>query len=165
MTEPIASATLALLYLAQGHRARAEATLSEVLASDPSNGYALALHDRMQPRPTAQLHARFVASSTGIGGIDIGGIDIGAHLGIGELELEWSIPEPIIPADHRLDVVVAFATRDRASLRLTSIACLDRQAVQRISAPLGPASAAIALLASKPCGPLRLLAVAEPISW
>lgn len=162
MTEPLASATLALLYLAQGHRSRAEATLREVLEIEPSNGYALALQDRMQPRPHARLLARFVASSTGI---DTGGIDIGVDLGIGELELDWSIPRAMVPADHRLDVVIAFATRDRASLRFTSIPCLDRTAVQRIPAPLGPASAAVALLASKPCGPLQLLAIAEPISW
>lgn len=164
MTEPLASATLALLYLAQGHRARAQATLREVLCAEPSNGYALALQARMQPRPHAQLHARFVAASTT-------GIDIGA----GELELHWSIPEsleseldarPGNQADtYRLDVVIGFATRDRPSLRLTSIPCLDRAADQRIPAPLGPASAAIALVASKPGGPLRLLAVADTLSW
>ncbi|MFO7562701.1 MAG: hypothetical protein R6X02_08650 [Enhygromyxa sp.] len=154
MTEPIASATLALLYLAQGHRTRARATISEVLELDPSNGYALALQDRVQPRLHAKLHARFVASSTT-------GIDIGA----GELELEWSIPAAVIPEGHRLDVMVGFATRDRPSLRLSSIACLDREGVQRIPAPLGPASAAIALVASKARGPLRLLAVSETISW
>jgi hypothetical protein len=158
MTEPIASATLALLYLAQGHRSRAQTTLREVLETDPGNGYALALQARMQPRPHAQLHVRFVASS-------ITGIDIGAHLGIGELELAWSIPPAMVPAEHRLDVVVGFATRARPSLHLSSIPCLDLQSVQRIPAPLGPASAAIALLASKPCGPVRLLAVADPISW
>ncbi|HLT38335.1 MAG TPA: hypothetical protein VK034_18745 [Enhygromyxa sp.] len=157
MTEPLASPTLALLYLAQGHRSRAKATIREVLSAEPGNGYALALLQRMQPRPHAQLHARFVASSTT-------GIDIGA----GELELEWTIPDPLVLEDHQhhqLDVVVGFATRDRASLRFTSIPCLDRAAVQRIPAPLGPASAAVALLASKPCGPIVLLAVAEPISW
>lgn len=161
MTEPIASPTLALLYLAQGHRSRARATLREVLEAEPTNGYALALHDRMQSRPHATLEARFVASSAT-------GIDLGA----GELELEWRIPPELVPADHRLDVVVAFATRDRASLRFTSIPC-DMQegqdggsaTVRRIPAPLGPASAAVTLVASTPGGPLRLLAVAEPTSW
>lgn len=162
MTEPIASPTLALLYLAQGHRSRAQATLLEVLEAEPTNGYALALHDRMQSRPHATLDARFVASSAT-------GIDIGA----GELELEWSIPPELVPDDHRLDVVVAFATRDRASLRFSSIPCdsddlgheLGRATVRRIPAPLGPASAAVTLVASTPGGPLRLLAVAEPTSW
>ncbi len=154
MTEQIASPTLALLYLAQGHRAHARATLDEVLETEPENGYALALHDRMQPRPRAQLSARFVASSAA-------GIDIGA----GELELSWSIPAALVPAEHRQYVVVAFATRGRNSLRYTSIPCLDKTATQRVPAPLGPASAAIVLVASKPRAPLRLLAVAEPLSW
>lgn len=167
MTEPIASPTLALLYLAQGHRSRAQATLREVLEAEPSNGYALALHGRMQAPPHANVEARFVASSAT-------GIDLGA----GELELEWSIPvERIGPcspgsrrisSDHRLDVIIAFATRDRASLRFTSIPCTERFAQggsQRIPAPLGPASAAVALVASTPGGPLQVLAVAEPQSW
>jgi hypothetical protein len=155
MTEPLASATLALLYLAQGHRSRAQATLREVLEAEPTNGYALALHHRMQSRPHARLDARFVASSAAAG------IDIGA----GELELDWSIPEQLVPPEHRLDVVVAFATRDRTSLRFTSIPCLEPTATQRMPAPLGPASAAVALLASMPGRPARLLAVAEPRSW
>jgi hypothetical protein len=154
MTEPLASPTLALLYLAQGHRSRARATLAEVLEAEPTNGYALALHDRMQSRPHARLEARFVASSAT-------GIDLGA----GELELEWSIPRELIPDDERLDVVVAFATRDRASLRFTSLPCTDAPATQKIPAPLGPASAAVALVASKPGSPIRLLTVAEPLSW
>jgi hypothetical protein len=154
MTEPLASPTLALLYLAQGHRARARTTLREVLEAEPTNGYALALHLRMQAPPHARLDARFVASSAA-------GIDIGA----GELELDWSIPEQLVAADHRLDVVVAFATRDRSSLRFTSIPCLEQTAARRIPAPLGPASAAVALLASKPGGRPLLLAVAEPRSW
>lgn len=154
MTEPIASPTLALLYLAQGHRSRARATLRDVLEAEPTNGYALALHDRMRSRPQATLAARFVASSAT-------GIDLGA----GELEVEWTIPSELWTDDQRFDVAVAFATRDRASLRFTSIACAEQAGVRRLAAPLGPASAAIALVASTPGGPLRLLAVAEPQSW
>lgn len=154
MTEPLASVTLALLYLGQGHRSRARATLDEVLEAEPGNGYALALHDRMKTRPRPQLGARFVASSAA-------GIDIGA----GELELSWSIAPAIVPADHRLFVVVGFASKDGRSLRYTSIPCLDRSATRRLPAPLGPASAAVALVASKPGAPLQILAVAEPTHW
>ena len=50
-TDPIASATLARLYLTQGHAARARAILDEVLARDPLDGDALALRDRLRPRP------------------------------------------------------------------------------------------------------------------
>lgn len=49
--DPIASATLARLYLTQGHGSRARAILEEVLARDPHDGDALALRARLRPRP------------------------------------------------------------------------------------------------------------------
>jgi len=155
MTEPIASPTLALLYLAQGHRARAQATLDEVLELEPFNGYALALRERVRREPGhgVELSARFIPRA--------GAIDIGA----GELELRWSIPRALINPARRLDVVIAIATRPQASLAHTSIPCLDRTATQRFATPLGPASAAVALIASIPRGAIEILAVAEPQSW
>lgn len=154
MTEPIASPTLALLYLAQGHRARAQATVNEVLALEPFNGYALALRERMHEAPKVELSARFVPRAAAV-------IDIGA----GELELRWAIPPALVDPERRLDVVIAIATRQRAVLAYTSIPCLDRRATQRFATPLGPASAAVALVASRPGGSLEILAVAEPQSW
>lgn len=165
MTEPIASSTLALLYLAQGHRARASATLNEVLELEPLNGYALALRERLRRRPQPSVSIRFVGSSAA-------GIDIGA----GELELRWSIPPELIASlgpERRIDIVIATATPTTTamgsdgSLRYTSIPCLDRSATQRVAIPLGPASAAVALIASAPSGsrPLEFLAIAEPLSW
>lgn len=51
-TDPIASATLARLYLEQGHGNRAHAILGEVLARSPLDGDALALRARLSaPRP------------------------------------------------------------------------------------------------------------------
>ncbi len=47
--DPIASATLARLYMAQGHWVRARAILDEVLARTPFDGDALALRSRLQP--------------------------------------------------------------------------------------------------------------------
>jgi hypothetical protein len=151
MSEPLASPTLALLYLAQGHRSRAAATLDEVLELEPSNGYALALRERMRARPRPELTLRFVASSAA-------GVEIGA----GELELRWAIPPELREHERRFDVVIALATRRRPSLHYTSIPCLDREAVQRIPAPLGPASVAAVLVARSP---FELLAVAAPMSW
>ena len=49
--DPIASATLARLYLTPGHGARARAILDEVLARDPYDGDALALRARLTIRP------------------------------------------------------------------------------------------------------------------
>lgn len=49
--DPIASATLARLYLTQGHASRAQAILAEVIERDPYDGDALALRSRLHPRP------------------------------------------------------------------------------------------------------------------
>ena len=154
MTEPLASPTLALLYLAQGHRGHARRTLDEVLSTEPDNGYALALHERMRQRPSAQLLARFVASSAA-------GVEIGA----GQLEISWTLPPELVAPDQRVHIVIAFATRAANALRYTSIPCLDASATTRIPAPLGPASAALAMVASKSGAPLTFLSIPPAQSW
>ena len=59
MSEALASPTLALLYLAQGHPRRARATLAEVLEAEPENGYALALLERLREPPEPKLDLGF----------------------------------------------------------------------------------------------------------
>jgi hypothetical protein len=162
----LASATLAQLYLEQGHTERALAICRELLERDPCNGHALALERRMRVPPRASLGARFVSSSAA-----------GVDLGVGQLELEWSVPRSLFAEldDARLDVVVAIARA--AVLRYTSVRCLDLVATRLLDVPLGPASAAVVLVIS--AGPrrhsvladvrrrpdLRVLAVAEPVRW
>ena len=170
----LATATLAQLYLEQGHPARALAICREVLADDPTNGYALELERRLRVEAVATLAVRFVSSSAA-----------GVELGVGQLELRWSVPRHLLAThdDARLDVVVAIAVAREAAregppvLRYTSVRCLDLEASARLDVPLGPASAAVALMLSastdrrvaltelrlRPA--LRVLAVAEPISW
>jgi hypothetical protein len=171
----LASATLAQLYLEQGHTERALAICRELLERDPCNGHALLLARRMRPQPRASLGARFVSSSAA-----------GVDLGVGQLELEWSVPRTLLTEldDARLDVVIALARRHGAdahegppALRYTSIRCLDLVATRLLDVPLGPASAAVVLVLS--AGPrrrtvvadvrrrpdLRVLAVAEPVRW
>jgi hypothetical protein len=148
MTEPLASPTLAQLYLAQGHPGRARATLDEVLADDPHNGMALALRERLRLHPQAEVHARFEPGS-GFGG---------------EIELSWSVPERF--PDMRLELVFAIARlRDDSALRFSSRICRAPRGTERIPAPLGPASAALALVVREQGKTLRFLAVAEPLSW
>jgi hypothetical protein len=154
MTEPLASPTLALLYLAQGHRGHARRTLDEVLATEPDNGYALALDERMRRPPVAQLSARFVASST-----------TGIELGVGELEISWTLPRGLVPPDQQVHVIIAFASPARESLFYTSIPCLDASATTRVPAPLGPASAALTLVAQQPGGALTYLSIPAPQTW
>ena len=55
--DPIASPTLALLYLAQGHAPKARAMLNELLDDDPLDGHALALARRIGP-PPARINVR-----------------------------------------------------------------------------------------------------------
>jgi hypothetical protein len=177
----LASATLAQLYLEQGHTERALAICRELLERDPCNGHALLLERRMRVQPRASLGARFVSSSAA-----------GVDLGVGQLELEWSVPRSLLTGldDARLDVVIALArqhgaeahertstTRSAGALRYTSIRCLDLVATRLLDVPLGPASAAVVLVLS--AGPrrrtvvadvrrrpdLRVLAVAEPVHW
>lgn len=146
----IASPTLALLYLAQGHDARARATLDEVLAEDRHNGHALALLERLdRPRPST-VQARYLASESA---------------GTGELELRWSTPPQHLVESSGLAIVLALTRlRSNAGLRFTSRRCPDLGGALRVPAPLGPASAAVALVASSVDG-LAILAVAEPLSW
>lgn len=170
----LASATLAQLYLEQGHTEHARSICREVLAHDPTNGHALLLERRLRVEPQAQLAAHFVSDS-------VTGID----LGVGQIELTWSIPRELLARhdDARLDVVVAIAVAREAfpsgalALRYTSVRCRDLDASARLDVPLGPASAAVALMLStgaqqhvplaelrrRPA--LRVLAVAESLSW
>lgn len=55
MTDPVASSTLAALYVAQGHERKAARVLQAVLDADPLDGSALELSRRLQPPLTASL--------------------------------------------------------------------------------------------------------------
>jgi hypothetical protein len=53
--DPIASPTLALLYLAQGHFGRAHGIVEQLLARDPTDGQALVLARRLAARGSAHI--------------------------------------------------------------------------------------------------------------
>src|SRR5690606_32426485 len=55
----LASATLAQLYMQQGHLEQARRVLARVLARDPFHGHALALAGRLALRARARLYAAF----------------------------------------------------------------------------------------------------------
>lgn len=58
--DPLATPTLARLYLAQGHFDRARAVLDACLRRDPADGHALALVRRLQARCDAALNLAIV---------------------------------------------------------------------------------------------------------
>ncbi|GEM_PF-1806758 len=60
-TDPLASPTLAQLYVAQGHFGKARRVLASLLASDPFNGPALALQQRL----TLHFHAMLTVQTLG----------------------------------------------------------------------------------------------------
>lgn len=53
--DPIASPTLALLYLAQGHFGRARTIVAQLLERDPTDGQALVLARRLAARGNARI--------------------------------------------------------------------------------------------------------------
>jgi hypothetical protein len=53
--DPIATPTLARLYLGQGHTERARAVIDDCLARDPWDGHALVLRDRLAARSEASV--------------------------------------------------------------------------------------------------------------
>jgi hypothetical protein len=57
---PVATLTLAEIYVAQGHTDRALAVLAEVLSNEPDHAAALALRDRLERRGEPQRVARLV---------------------------------------------------------------------------------------------------------
>lgn len=161
MTEALASPTLALLYLAQGHRSRARATLDEVLAADPFNGHALALVPRVRALPPVRLGAQLVAESpTGSGA---------------SLELRWFVDPRHLEGDERLSLALGISRLRAAdpALCFEAHSCSGTRGRKRLPAGRGPASAAVALIASTSGAPelpiseagQRVLAVADVVSW
>ncbi|NVB39167.1 hypothetical protein G6O69_15095 [Pseudenhygromyxa sp. WMMC2535] len=155
MRDAIASPTLALLYLAQGHPERARATLDEVLGTEPENGHALALLERLQPPPAPRVELHFIP---------------GAIADAGEIELRWSVPPAYVDATglaaEALHLALGIARpREHAGLRFTSLRCAAFEGTHRLPSRLGPAALAVSLVAARPGEDLRVLAVAELLSW
>ena len=149
-TEGLASATLAQLYLVQGHEGRARATLEEVLAAEPRNGHALALWARLRARRRVKLELR----------LHLAEAPAEETQERAELELRWSgAPTDLGP----LELVIAIGERGRGALRYGSVGCDGARGSTRQPAP--SSGSAIAALVSSEGGELRFFAVAEPLTW
>lgn len=140
-SDPIASPTLALLYLAQGHAPKARAMIEELLRDDPLDGHALALARRVGP-PPARINVRLEGS---------------------ELVVTWQ-GVPIRPAVH----VLAVTTRgDGARVRtgVTSAPCRAPFGRVVFARPAGHGALAACIGRVVPERGFVALAIAAPLSW
>ncbi len=134
--DPVASTTLALLYVAQGYEDKALAVLESVLAADPFCGPALALLARLD-RPRAKLEA---------------------HIQNGELDVAWA------RAPRDAAVVIAMRFGDELTPLVTSQPCGGARGRWVMPLPDGPAAVSLTLARLEDGHP-RYLAVAQPLFW
>jgi hypothetical protein len=138
LRDPIASPTLAQLYIAQGHLRKARSVVAEVLERDPLDGHALHLASRLRAVGDAQLTASVAA---------------------GEIALRWQ-GIPAVPQAHV--VLVCFAG---GVVRVGSIPCTA--ATGRWAAPCPPAPGSAAACIGRVVAGRGFIAVtvARPVSW
>jgi len=139
--DPIASTTIARLYLAQGHRRKAARMLDALIDRDPADGSALHLRERLKRTEMPTLTAA---------------VDE-AHL-----EVTW---EGVHETPRRHVVVVSYlgeATLPRA--QVTSVACAEAIGECTFARPTEPGSAAVCLGFMGPGG-FVAEAVTSPLVW
>jgi hypothetical protein len=140
--DPIATPTLARLYLGQGHVERARAVIADCLARDPWDGHALALRDRLAARSDASLAITHAGDS---------------------LRIAWNaVEEPT-----RAQVVLVAITQSGAPIAtwVTSTRCATTIGSWEIALPFarGSACACIGRIDSGPG--FAVLTVARPLAW
>jgi len=144
--DPIATPTLARLYLGQGHLDRARAVLDDCLARDPWDGHALALRDRLAARSEAVLTITHADE---------------------QLHLAWNGLErsPRVGA-HPVVVLVAI-TQAGAPIAtwVTSTRCGAAFGTWDTSVPFARGSACACIGDVVPGRGFSVLTVARPISW
>lgn len=139
--DPLASPTLALLYIMQGHRTHAREVVEEVLGRDPRDGHALALRDRLR------AHSEAILSCTDAGDA---------------LLVTWQRA----PAGRDLHVLISVFVETGTGLQtfVTSTRCTSAVGSWRVSRPARPGSACACVGRLGEDG-LEILTVARPVSW
>lgn len=140
--DPLASPTLAQLYLGQGKLERAQQVLERLLEDDPYAGAALALHRRLSARNLGEIALK--------GGVD--GVRLRFELGDGPVGV------------HAVLTTFELVERGVTRQRVTSRPIDGRSGEFVFDAPRGPASAS-ACLAQLVDGRVAVLAVAATHSW
>ncbi|MBV1860734.1 MAG: hypothetical protein KUG77_20130 [Nannocystaceae bacterium] len=139
--DPIASTTIARLYLAQGHRRKAGRMLDALINSNPADGSALHLRERLDRTEMPTLTA--AVDDT-------------------HLEITW---EGVREAPRRHVVVVSYlgaATLPR--IQATSVACEEAAGECTFARPKEPGSAAVCIGFIGPGG-FVAEAVTSPLVW
>ncbi len=142
--DPLASPTLAQLYITQGHYERAESVLEAVLGAQPLNAHALALRERVDARRCA--HLSLARQDT-------------------QLLARFAAPHELAEDVHVLLASWRLVGGRPVSEPLRSRACLGAEGELLFPAPAGPASACACLARLDAEGALEVLAVAEPLTW
>ena len=163
--DPLASPTLAQLYLAQGHLGKARRVLRTLLQREPHHGQALALLDRLQLHATASLQ---------IDECDDRDADRGQDDVQPRLTVRWRVRMDHVTgaarAEMRDTLSVVQVTHQRRQpgtplcTRVTSFRCAQDQGERELGRPDGTASATFALACLRG-GRLQVLAYSQPLSW
>ncbi len=139
--DPIASTTIARLYIAQGHRRKAARMLTALLERTPGDGAALHLQQRLATTECPTL---------------IASVDDTV------LEVSW---EAVREAPARHVVVVSYLGAGTVPrVQVTSVACNESSGVCTFARPGEPGSAAICLGFVGPEGFIAE-AVTSPLVW
>lgn len=141
----LASPTLALLYIAQGHVKRAKAIVEAILEQDPRHGPALAMRERLAPRPVVSAR---VDPATG------------------EIEVTWQATRrPGFPS--LLHVIMATWSDDdcAAAVRVSSVRCDASRGSTRVSPGLPAGAMSVCLGGLDDARRFVPIAVAEPVVW
>lgn len=140
--DPLASPTLAQLYVQQGHVGRARQVIDTLLEENPLNGHALAMRERLRHVSEASL----VAEQDGR-----------------EIVLRWQK----VHAGPTVHLVLFFAWFERAVVRtrVESVACRTSSGEHRVRARPGPGSVVACIGRVEPGHGFVAAAVGEPLAW
>lgn len=142
--DPLATPTLANLYLAQGHALRALQIARERLEADPLDGAALAIAERVRRRTSATLE-----------------LEARPGMVVVRWKVEWS---DAAPPDLHLLLATVRATRF-PSVRITSLPCDASAGEAEVALRQGPASGTLAIAYLDASRRLQVLAVELLPSW
>jgi hypothetical protein len=148
-SDPLASATLAQLYISQGHAGRARRVIDQILSEEAHHGAALALRKRLEMHGHTALSVELEPSC---------------------VRVRWRLEANALD-DHALHVLVQIHWRRRLrrgsiiSSRATSSRCEVTNGTARFQRPAGPGSISVALAHLDEGRQVRILAAAEPLSW